>query len=223
MVPIVLGACLGGKGESDIFTAWFSNDHLLLLNSVGSINKLGNIEALVFNLILTLNLSDLNCLGDTDLLGSRVGKGAGNLQRNGNKRNFVCLSLVFLTAHLVFSMSISRRSVSSSSASRHLHCLRFLLISNLGGSTRSCHIFPLILISTDLSVYGSRGLLANGEDTVKAVVIINDLLDCKSDRSHLLSKGRHAHLSVDGSVGVPAVELRSIPIAWRGSRGEGDD
>ena len=59
-----------GEGKSDLFTAWFTNDDLLLVNSVGSISKLGNIEALVLNLVLALNLSDLNSLGDTDLLGS---------------------------------------------------------------------------------------------------------------------------------------------------------
>merc|ERR550519_1133651 len=106
MVPIVLGACLGGKGESDIFTAWFSNDHLLLLNSVGSINKLGNIEALVFNLILTLNLGDLDGLGDTDLLGGRVGEHAGLLNGDSDEGDLVSLSLVFLTAYLVFSLAI---------------------------------------------------------------------------------------------------------------------
>ena len=69
-----------GEGKSDLFTAWFTNDDLLLVNSVGSISKLGNIEALVLNLVLALNLGDLNSFGDTDLLGGRVGQGARLLQ-----------------------------------------------------------------------------------------------------------------------------------------------
>ena len=42
-------------GEGDLFTAGFTNDNLLLVNSVGSISKLGNIEALVLNLVLALD------------------------------------------------------------------------------------------------------------------------------------------------------------------------
>ena len=94
------------EGEGDLFTAGFTNDDLLLVNSVGSINKLGNIEALVLNLVLTLNLSDLNSLGDTDLLGGRVGEHAGDLKGGSDKGDLVSLSLVFLTAHLVFSLAI---------------------------------------------------------------------------------------------------------------------
>merc|ERR1719445_2274215 len=107
-----LAARLCRKSEGDLFTAWFTNDDLLLVNSVGSISKLGNIEALVLNLVLTLNLGDLNSLGDTDLLGGRVGKGAALLQWDSGEGDLVSLSLVFLTTYLVFSMTISRRSIS---------------------------------------------------------------------------------------------------------------
>ena len=71
-----LAARLGWKGEGDLFTAGFSNDNLLLVNSVGSINKLGNIEALVLNLVLAFNLGDFNSLGDTYLPRGRVGEHA---------------------------------------------------------------------------------------------------------------------------------------------------
>merc|ERR1719500_1436757 len=89
-----------------MFTAGFTNDDLLLVNSVGSINKLGNIEALILNLVLALNLRNLNSLGDTDLLGGRVGEHAGDLKGGSDKGDLVSLSLVFLTAHLVFSLAI---------------------------------------------------------------------------------------------------------------------
>ena len=128
-----------GEGKSDLFTAWFTNDDLLLVNSVGSISKLGNIEALVLNLVLALNLGDLNSLGDTDLLGGRVGKHAGLLKRGSDKGDLVSLSLVFLTAYLVFSLAISlvSISISSSSTSSHLHSFRLLVISNLDGGAGS--------------------------------------------------------------------------------------
>ena len=186
-----------------------------MVNSVGSINKLGNIEALVLNLVLTLNLSDLNGLGDTDLLGGRVGEHTGLLKGDSDKGDLVSLGLVFLTAHLVFSLAISLLmsiSISSSSTSGHLHSLRLLIISDLGGGARGDNLFLLIHIGADLSLNDGGCFLADGEDTVKAVVIVYDLLDCKSDWGHLLSKGRYADLSINRGVGVPAVKLRGIPV-----------
>jgi len=212
MITSILGTGLGGEGESHILAAWFTNDDLLLVNSVGSISKLGNIEALVLNLVLALNLGDLNSLGDTDLLGGRVGKGASDFKGGSNKRDLVSLSLVFFTAYLVFSMTISWRSVSSSSTSCYFHSFRLLLVSNLSGGARSCYILPLVLIGTDLSLNGGGCFLTDSKDTVKAVVIVHNLLDCKSDWGHLLSEGRHADLGIDRGVGVPAVKLRGIPV-----------
>merc|ERR1719187_2105378 len=213
-----LAACLCREGEGDLFTAWFTNDDLLLVNSVGSISKLGNIEALVLNLVLALNLGDLDGLGDTDLLGCRVGKGASDFQWDSDKGDLVSLSLVFLTAYLVFSMAISWRSISSSSTSSHFHSFGLFFISNLGGGARSCYILPLVHIGTDLSLNGGGCFLTDSEDTVKAVIIVHNLLDCKSDWGHLLSEGRHAHLGVDGCVGVPAVKLWLVPVARLSSR-----
>merc|ERR1719278_1819380 len=215
-----LAAWLCREGEGDLFTAWFTNDDLLLVNSVGSISKLGNIEALVLNLVLALNLGDLDGLGNTDLLGGRVGKHAGLLKGGSDKGDLVSLSLVFLTAYLVFSLAISlvSISISSSSTSSHLHSFRLLVISNLGGGARSNNLLLFIHIGTDLSLNGGGCFLTDSEDTVKAVIIVHNLLDCKSDWGHLLSKGRHAHLGVDGCVGVPAVKLWLVPVARLSSR-----
>merc|ERR1719278_1298640 len=215
---LAAGLCREGKG--DLFTAWFTNDDLLLVNSVGSISKLGNIEAFVLNLVLTLNLSDLNSLGDTDLLRGRVGEHAGHLKGGSDKGDLVSLSLVFLTAYLVFSLAISlvSISISSSSTSSHLHSFRLLVISNLGGGARSNNLLLFIHIGTDLSLNGGGCFLTDSEDTVKAVIIVHNLLDCKSDWGHLLSEGRHAHLGVDGCVGVPAVKLWLVPVARLSSR-----
>merc|ERR1719244_1145367 len=141
-----LAAGLCREGEGDLFTAWFTNDDLLLVNSVGSISKLGTIEALVLNLVLALNLGDLDGLGNTDLLGGRVGEHASDFQWDSDKGDLVSLSLVFLTAHLVFSMTISWRSIPSSSTSSHFHSFGLFFISNLGGGARSCYILPLVHI-----------------------------------------------------------------------------
>ena len=222
MITIVLCASLGWEGEGDILATGFSNDDLLLFNSVGSINKLGNIKALVFNQVLALNLGDLNGLCNADFLGSRIGKRARDLKRDSDEGNLVSLGLVFLATHLVFSMSISWRSISRSSTSGHLHSLRLLLISDLGGCAGSCHIFPFVYISTDLSVHYGGGLLAHGKDTIEAVVIVHNLLDCKSDWGHLLSESWNADLSIDRCVCVPAMVLRGIAISWLCSSGERD-
>merc|ERR1712106_308594 len=211
-----LTARLGWESEGDLFTAGFSNDHLLLVNSVGSINKLSNIEALVLNLVLTLNLGDLNSLGDTDLLGGRVREHTGLLKWDSDKGDLVSLSLVFLTANLVFSTItsslVSISTISSSSTSSHLHGLRLLVIGDLGGGARGNNLLLLIHIGTDLSLNGGGCFLTDGEDKVKAVVIVYDLLNCKSDWGHLLSKGRYTDLGIDRGVGVPAVKLRGIPV-----------
>jgi len=211
-----LAAGLGWEGKGDLFTAGFSNDDLLLVNSVGSINKLGNIEALVLNLVLTFNLGNLNGLGDTDLLGGRVGKHTGLLKGDSDEGHLVSLSLVFLTTYLVFSSIssslVSISTISSSSTSSHLHGLRLLVIGDLGGGARGNNLLLLIHIGTDLSLNGGGCFLTDGEDTVKAVVIVNNLLDCKSDWGHLLSKGRYTDLGIDRGVGVPAVKLRGIPV-----------
>ena len=151
---VLLPAGLGVKGEGDLLAAGLSDDDLLLVNGVGGVDELGNIEALVLNLVLTLNFSDLNSLGDTDLLGGRVGKHAGHLKGSSDKGDLVSLSLVFLTAYLVFSLAISlvSISISSSSTSSHLHSLRLLVISNLGGGARGDNLLLLIHIGTDLSL-----------------------------------------------------------------------
>merc|ERR1719208_264191 len=169
---VSLAAGLGWESEGDLFTAWLTNNDLLLVNSVGSINKLGNIETLVFNFVFTLDLSDLDRLGHTDLLGGRVGKHARDLKRSSDKRNLVSLGLVFLTAHLVFSMAIRlvTVAVSSSSTSSHFHCFALLIIGHLGGGAGGDNLLLFINIGTDLSLNCGGCLFAHCEDAVAAVV-----------------------------------------------------
>ena len=209
-----LAAGLGWQRESDLVTLGLSNDGLHLVNSVAGVLELGNVEASPLNLVLALDLSDLNGLGHTHLLGGGVGEGAGHLKGSLDKRNLVGLGLVLLMAHLVFSLAISMVSItiSSWSTGSDLHGLRLLLIGDLGGGAGGGHILLLIDIGADLSVDSGGGLLADSEDSVKAVVIVNYLLDSQSDWSHLVSEGGDTDLSVDRGVGVSAVELWGIPI-----------
>merc|ERR1719443_2896547 len=151
-----------------------------------SINKLGNVETSVLNLVLALDFSDLDGLGDTDLLRGRVGEGARDLKRIGDQWNLVSLGLVFLMASLGISMAISMMSIAwfHRFASCDLHGLRLVLIGDLGGCAWSGDILLLIDIGTDLSVNCGGSLLTDGQNSVKAVVFINNLLDSQGDGGH---------------------------------------
>ena len=224
---VLLPAGLGVQGQGDLLTARLSDDDLLLLNGVGGINELGHIEALVVNLVLTLDLSDGDVLDDADLLGSGVGQAAGHLQRDGDQGDLVGLGLVLLVALLELSVSVCGSLVSVSvgrglhSAGGHLHGLRVLLVGDLGGGAGSGDILPLVHVGADLSLDHGVGLLADGENPVKAVVGVSNLLDCQSDGSHLLRKGWDADLGVDGGVGVPAEQLGGVAVAVSGGEGRG--
>ena len=56
------------------------NENLLLLDWVNDISKLGNI-ALVLNLVLALDHSDLRGLDDTNLRRGRINKATGDIQK----------------------------------------------------------------------------------------------------------------------------------------------
>jgi len=196
---VSLGASLGWEGKGDLVTLWLSDDCLDLLNNILSINKLGNVETSVLNLVLALDFSDLDGLGDTDLLRGGVGEGARDLKRIGHKWDLVSLGLVFLMAHLVFSLTISMMSISISSRSTscNLHGLSLVLIGDLGGGAWSGDIFLLVNVGTDLSVNSDGSLLTDGQNSVEAVVIVNNLLDSQGDWSHLISEGWNTDLSID--------------------------
>merc|ERR1739842_71599 len=144
-------AGLGGKGKGDLVTGGLSNNNLGLINSVGRILELGNIEALLFNIISADNLGDFG-LGDTDLNGLGVSNVDFNGEGGGDKGDLVGLGLVFLTAKLMFSMTISRSSISGGFAGSYLHGLSLGLIGDLGGLSRGDNIFLLISVGADLTV-----------------------------------------------------------------------
>jgi len=210
---VLLPASLGVEGEGDLLAAWLSDDDLLLVNGVGGIDELGNVEALVLNLVLALDLGDGDVLGDTDLLGSGVGKAALDGERGSDKGDLVGLGLVLLVAHLVLTVvGVSSVSVGRGldSAGSDLHGLGLLVVGDLGGLAVSDDVLPLVDVGADLPLDNSVGLLADGEDTVEAVVVVNNLLHRQGDWGHLLGKSGHTDLSVDRCVGVTAHKLRSM-------------
>merc|ERR1719220_1945742 len=210
---VLLPAGLGVKGEGDLLAAGLSDDDLLLVNGVGGVDELGNVEALVLNLVLALDLSDGDVLGDAHLLGGRVGKTALDGKGSSDKGDLVGLGLVLLVAHLVFAMvgvgsiTVGRGLDSTGS---DLHGLGLLVVGDLGGLAVSDDVLPLVDVGADLPLDNGVGLLADGEDTVEAVVVVDHLLHRQGDRGHLLGKGGNAHLGVDGCVGVTAQKLGSV-------------
>ena len=198
MVSLAAGLCW--QSQSDSVALGFSNDGLHLVNSVGVVLELGHVEASSLDLVLALHLGDLDGLGDADLLWGRVGEGASNLKRVSHKWDLVSLGLVFLMANLVFSAITSMMSItaiSSRSTSCNLHGLRLVLIGDLGGGAGSGDIFLLVNIGTDLSVNGDGSFLTDGQNSVEAVVVVNNLLDSQGDWSHLISEGWDTDLSID--------------------------
>ena len=192
-----MGAGLGGEGKGDFITGRGSDDDLGLVHDVGGILELGNIEALLLNIITADNLGDLNVLGDTDL--DRLGVSNSDLNGKGgsDKGNLVGLGLVFLTAKLMFTMTISGGSISRGFAGSYLHGLSLGLIGDLGGLSGGNNSFLLIGVGADLTADNGGCLFTDGEDTIEAVVIVHDNLNGQSDGSHSGLEGWHADLGVD--------------------------
>merc|ERR1711894_411443 len=144
---MVLGATLCGQRESHLITVRLSDDDLLLVNGVGGVDELGNVEALVLNLVLALDLGDGDVLGDAHLLGGRVGEAALDSKGSSDKGDLVGLGLVLLVAHLVLTVvGVSSVSVGRGldSTSSHLHGLGLLVIGDLGGLAVSDDVLPLV-------------------------------------------------------------------------------
>merc|ERR1711990_210028 len=200
MGNMLLLAGLGVQGEGDLLAAGLSDDDLLLVHGVGGIDELGDVEALVLNMVLAHNLGDGDVLGDTDLLGGGVGQLALDGEGDSDEGDLVGLGLVLLGADLVLAMV----GISSISVGRgldgtgcDLHGLGLLLVGDLGGLAVCDDILPLVDVGADLPLDDSVGLLAYGEDTVEAVVVVNNLLDRQGDRGHLLGEGGDADLGID--------------------------
>lgn len=123
-------ASLSGQSQGDGVAVGFAQDHLLLVNSVGTIFELGNVEAFLFFDILAFNFGDDDILGHTGLDWFRSGHIDGNFKGFVDQGNSVSLSLVFFTAVLVFTSTIMI-TITRRSAGGDLHGLGFVSISHL--------------------------------------------------------------------------------------------
>merc|ERR1719266_1228366 len=129
----------------------------------------------------------------------RVGKAALDGKGSSDKGDLVGLGLVLLVAHLVFAMvGVGSITVGRGldSVGSDLHGLGLLVVGDLGGLAVSDNVLPLVDVGADLPLDNGVGLLADGEDTVEAVVVVDHLLHRQGDRGHLLGKGGDAHLGV---------------------------
>ena len=115
-----------------------------------------------------------------------------------------------LTVVGVSSVSVGRGLDTTGS---DLHGLGLLVVGDLGGLAVSDDVLPLVDVGADLPLDDSVGLLADGEDTVEAVVVVNNLLNRQGDWGHLLGKGGHADRGIDRCVGGPAEKLRSMVLS----------
>ena len=124
-------AHLGGKGKGNLVAVWLSEDNLVLFNCVGSVFKLGNIEALTLFDFTTNNLGNLDDLGDTvpDLLWSS--NIDGDDERTVDERHRVLLGLILFPAKLVFAGVSVRFSIPGSTACGNAHRLSLCLRCNL--------------------------------------------------------------------------------------------
>ena len=123
-------ASLGGQSKGDSIAVGLSEDNLNLVNGVGAIFEFGDIEAFLFNDVSAFDLSDGDLLGHTVLDGFGNGHIDADVQRHGDQRDSVGLSLVLLATVLVFSSSVVV-TVTRGTAGGHLHGLGFGLISHL--------------------------------------------------------------------------------------------
>ncbi len=125
MVAVGLGnwAGLGGEGEGDLVAVGLSEDDLALLNGVGAVLELGDVEAL-----LLLDVTADN-FGDLDGLGHAVpdGLGSGNIDADDeggvDQGDGVLLNLVLFLAVLVLSGVGVGAAVAGSVARGDTHAL----------------------------------------------------------------------------------------------------
>merc|ERR1719341_2800238 len=110
----------------------------------------------------------------------------------------------------MLTVSVAGGAVAGGVAGGHLHGLGLLGVSLPDGGAGGDNVIPVGLVGADLTVDDLVGLLAHGQLLVEAVVFVNHDLDVQDDGGHLVGKGGHADLGVDGGVGVPAVVLRGV-------------
>lgn len=209
---MLLGASLGWEGKGDIIAVWLAQNDFSLVNGVGVILKLGNIEALLLLDVLADNLGDGDVLGNTVLdwfWGSNLNL---NVQWDSDKGDLERLGLVFLVTVLVLTATVVV-TITGSLASGNLHGFGFGLISDLSGCCNQSLWLGDIVVGTDLPWLNLGGLFADSSDLLIAVFVVNNLLDWQGHWCGLAGEGWDTDLSVDTGVGISAVDLWSIAIS----------
>jgi len=145
-------AGLGGESKGDGITFGFSQNNLGLDDGVGGVDQTGNVEASLRLDIFADNLIDFDDLGDAGLDGFSIGQVNSDGQGFGDKGDFVSLGLVFLTAVLMFSCTVTTMAITRCFASGDLHGFRFLSISHLGDA--SIQSVGLVLVRVGAKLVG---------------------------------------------------------------------
>jgi len=214
-------AGLGGEGEGDLVAVGLAEDDLALLDGVGAVLELGDVEALLLFDVTADNFGDLDGLGHA----VPDGLGSGNIDADDeggvDQGDGVLLGLVLFLAVLVLAGVGVGAAVAGSVARCDSHALGAGLGGHLGGGGWERFSLPDVVVGADLSLDVLGGLLAHGPDLLVAVVVVDNILDGQNDRGGVGGESRNANLSIDGSVCLPAVDWRgSITISW-GMVGEG--
>merc|ERR1712117_448695 len=144
----------------------------------------------------------------------------GSLKGLGHQWDLERLGLVLLVAVLVLAATVSLVAVAGGLAGGHLHGLGLGLIGHLGSLGSKGLLDRVVLVCADLPGLDLGGLLADSADLLIAVVVVDDLLDVKGDWGDLGGEGWHAHLGVDGGVGVTAVHLGGVAVPSVGLGGD---
>lgn len=121
---------MGGEGEGDGITVGLAENGFDLIDSVGTVFELGNVEAFFFHDVVADNFGENNVLGDAALDGFGDSDGHGHLSGDCDQGDAVSLGLVFSSAVLVFTGTIMI-TVSGRRAGGDLHGFGFLLVSHL--------------------------------------------------------------------------------------------
>ena len=123
-------AVLGRQFKGNLITVRLTDNDFLLVNNVNSVNQNSDIETFLFNNVFAHNLGKDDILDDTGLNGFGVGQINGDVKGSSDQRYAVGLGLVFLSANLVFSLSVTS-AITSSFAICYLHGFRLLFIGHL--------------------------------------------------------------------------------------------
>jgi len=148
-VTIVDGAGLGGEGEGDLVAVGLAEDDLALLDGVGSVLELGDVEALLLFDVTTDNFGDLDGLGHA----VSDGLGSGNIDADDeggvDQGDGVLLDLVLFLAVLVLAGVGVGAAVAGSVARGDTHALS----AGLGGHLRKKVMFLEILVHLSWDFY----------------------------------------------------------------------